>query len=81
MSQRGVERTVGKLVTDQGFRKEFFRDPAGSALRIGVELSPNEMVALLRIPVQALKTLYDTLDGRICRLYIAREAVEQGERR
>jgi hypothetical protein len=81
MSQRSVERTVGKLVTDQGFRMEFFRDPSGSALRLGVDLSPDEMDALLRIPAKALDTLYGKLDDRICRLHIIQEPVDQGERR
>jgi hypothetical protein len=71
MSQRGVERVVGKLVTDEGFRDRFFDDPAGASLRIGVELSPDELDALKRIRPEALNALCASIDDRICRLHIA----------
>ena len=77
MSQRSVERTVGKLVTDQGFREEFFRNPAGASLHIGVELTREETDALLRIPISALVDLYARLDDRICKLHISKEPVAQ----
>ncbi len=77
MSQRGVERTVGKLVTDQGFREAFFRNPAAASLHIGVELTREETDALLRIPVPALVDLCARLDDRICKLHISKEPVAQ----
>ncbi len=80
MSQRGVERAVGKLVTDRAFRDDFFRDPPGSALRIGISLSVDEVDALLQIPCQALDVLYRKLDDRICRLHIEQEPLGQGDR-
>jgi hypothetical protein len=80
MSQRGVERTLGKLVTDQDFRTSFFRDPAGASLKIGVELTRDEVSALLRIPPRALDDLYVTLDDRICKLAIGRETLGQEAR-
>lgn len=80
MSQRGVERTLGKLVTDQGFRTAFFRDPAGASLRIGVDLNRDEVDALLRIPTRALDEFSVTLDDRICKLEIGRESLGQEAR-
>lgn len=77
MSQRGVERTLGRLVTDQGFREEFFRDPVKAGLRIGTDLTREEMEALLRVPPAALAELSVRLDDRICRLHICCEPVEQ----
>lgn len=77
MSQRGVERTVGKLITDQGFREEFFRSPAVASLRIGVELTREETDALLRIPTPALVDFCACLDDRICKLHISKEPVAQ----
>jgi hypothetical protein len=75
MSQRGVERIVGKLVTDQGFCEDFFRDPLGASLGIGADLTREETDALLRIPRADLAYLYTRLDDRICKLHITRETV------
>jgi hypothetical protein len=75
MSQRGVERIVGKLVTDRGFCEDFFRDPVGASLRVGVELTRDETDALLHIPRAALAHLCVRLDDRICKLHITHEAI------
>ncbi len=81
MSQRSVEQVIGKLVTDEGFRDRFFADPEGASLRIGVELSPNELDALTRIPSEALMALCMSIDDRICRLHITPQpAFEEGRR-
>lgn len=71
MSQRAVEQALGKLLTDESFRDRFFRNPARACLTAGLELAPEEMTALQRIPVAALATLSRCLDGRICRLVLA----------
>ncbi len=70
MSQRDVERALGRLLTDQGFREDFFRDPAGACLLLGVQLAPHEVEALLRVPRPAVANLGARLDDRICRLHI-----------
>lgn len=77
MSQRAVERTLGKLVTDEGFRDDFFRDPASATAHAGLELTGEELDAISRIPRTALAALGSRIDGRICRLHIATET-EQG---
>jgi hypothetical protein len=77
MSQRAVERTLGKLVTDQEFREEFLRNPVGACLRIGVDLTRQETDALARIPRAALADLCAQLDDRICRLHIGDEPLAQ----
>lgn len=70
MSQRDVERTLGRLLTDQGFREDFFLDPARACLMLGIQLAPHELEALLRVPRPALASLGARLDDRICRLNI-----------
>jgi len=70
MSQRDVERTLGRLVTDKGFRNDFFLDPARACLRLGIQLSPHEVEALLGVPRAALASLSARLDDRVCRLHI-----------
>jgi hypothetical protein len=80
MSQRGVERTLGRLVTDQGFREDFFHDPVKAGHRIGADLTREEVEALLRVPSAALVEFSGCLDDRICRLHIRHEPIDQEPR-
>jgi hypothetical protein len=68
MSQRDVERTLGRLLTDVGFRRDFFRNPARACLEFGLQLAAHEVEALLRVPPRRLASLAGQLDDRICRL-------------
>ena len=70
MSQRDVERTLGRLLTDGSFRRDFFKDPARACLQAGVQLAGHELEALLRVPLRGLVSLAGELDDRICRLEI-----------
>ncbi len=68
MSQAGVERTIGKLVTDECFRRRFFKDPAAASFNAGLELSPAELDALSRLRVEAIANFSACLDDRVCRI-------------
>lgn len=70
MSQRSVERTLGKLITDEGFRARFFREPATACLAAGLDLLPEELEALARLPIEELARLCCLIDDRICRLHV-----------
>ena len=70
MSQRDVERTLGRLLTDAGFRRDFFRSPSRTCLEFGLQLAAHEVEALLRVPPRPLTSLARQLDDRICRLDI-----------
>lgn len=70
MSQRDVERALGRLVTDQGFRHDFFEDPAEACLLLGLQLTSQELEALLRTSRAALSKLGGRLEDRICRLHV-----------
>jgi hypothetical protein len=70
MSQRAVERTLGKLVTDEQFRQRFYTEPAAASFGAGLELTPEEMDALLRLPATVLTALAALVDARICRLAV-----------
>jgi hypothetical protein len=70
MSQRDVERTLGRLLTDASFRRDFFRNPARACLELGVQLAAHEVEALVRVPPRGLANLAGQLDDRICRLDI-----------
>ena len=75
VSQRDVERILGRLLTDAGFRRKFSLNPAHACLVLGAGLAPEEFDALLQVPLRRLASLAETLDDRICRLHI--EAFEE----
>ncbi len=68
MSQAAVEKVIGKLVTDDGFRARFFADPAGASFHAGLELSGAEVAALSRLPKTALSAVSRRMDDRLRRL-------------
>ena len=81
MSQRSVERALGKLITDEMFRREFFTDPARATRAAGLDLLPDELSALTRVPRKMLMALETKLEDRICRLAIPEWPSRQEERR
>lgn len=81
MSQRSVERALGKLITDEMFRREFFTDPARATRAAGLDLLPDELSALTRVPRKILMAFEATLEDRICRLAIPEgSSPEEGPR-
>jgi hypothetical protein len=73
MSQRSVEQALGKMVTDETFRRDFFRDPERTSLASGLELSSAEVDALRRAPRAMLAKLGASLEDCICRLAVPDE--------
>jgi hypothetical protein len=68
MSQQAVERTLGKLLTDEFFRERFLTAPREAALQAGLRLSDIELAALSGLSRSALCSFSASLDPRICRL-------------
>ena len=79
MSQRDVERTLGRLLTDESFQDDFFQDPPRACLTLEIQLAPHELEALLRIPRPALANLGAQLDDRICRLHVPKSERAAGD--
>jgi hypothetical protein len=65
MSQRNVERLIGRLATDEGFRRRFAADPRAEveALRAGgLDLNPCEVRALLALDPASVSRFADAID-------------------
>lgn len=68
MTQRAVEQAIGRLVTDERFRRQFTRDPGAACAAAGLELAPYELAALTVLPLPPLERLVAVVDDRIRRL-------------
>jgi len=67
MSQRAVEGTLGRLITDIEFRRGFYADPAATCLREALDLTTRELEALMALDPARLQTFAKVLDARIVR--------------
>ncbi len=68
MTQRNVERLIGRLLTDEEFRQRFQDSPNGTLdalLAGGWELTPAERSALAGLDREALAAFARTVDPRI----------------
>jgi len=68
MSQRNVERVIGRLLTDEAFRHRFARDPVATLRELnesGCELNPCELRALASIDAEQASSFAESLDPRI----------------
>ena len=68
MSQRAVEATLGKLICDDEFRREFFGDALETIARCRVSLTDVELTSLQTIDRGHVERLAHTLDDRIRRV-------------
>jgi hypothetical protein len=73
MSQAAVEKALGKLITDECFRRRFIQDPATASFNAGLELSRAELDALSRLPDKAMARFSACLDDRIRRIPLDEE--------
>ena len=68
MSHRSVETIIGRLATDEGFRRRFITDPAIVLDELrgqGCELSPVEIGALSALDQAAITAFAEALDRRL----------------
>ena len=67
MSQRALETALGRLICDEAFRKEFYKDAEGTALRAGFQLTPIELICLHNIELGAIEAFVSHVDDRVRR--------------
>lgn len=68
MSQANVERIVGRLVTDEDFRRDFHTNPervVRSLADRGLELTRAELDALVTLDPSTFDRFADSLDPRL----------------
>jgi hypothetical protein len=68
MSHRSVELVIGRLATDEGFRRRFVADATGSLSELrqqGHELTAVEVEALLALDLTAIDRLAGAIDQRL----------------
>jgi hypothetical protein len=84
MSQRNVEQVIGKLVTDEGFRRRFADDPKAALAELvegGLGLNPCEMRGLLALDARRIERFADTLHPCIQKVELSSPGVENDPRR
>lgn len=75
MSQQNVERVIGRILTDHGFRRRFEEKPFEALFEIiasGVELTGVELQALATIDPALVARFADGLDPRIQKIELPR---------
>ena len=68
MAQRIVEVVIGRLITDDEFRTEFFADPKGTLSGLserGLELTPIEVAALMATDPALWEHAAERVDPRL----------------
>ncbi len=76
MSQRDVQRVIGRLVTDEAFRHRFSEDPGAVLQEVtdcGLELTALERQALASIHPAHAERFADMIDPRIQKVRVDRE--------
>jgi hypothetical protein len=67
MSQRAVESALGRLITDATFRDRFFMEPAAACRDSGLDLTAEEVAALLPLDARTLEHFALRLNPKIVR--------------
>lgn len=78
MSQRVVESILGRLITDEEFREEFFRSPTEACRMNDWGVTPAELSALIGLDPELLRGMAGSLDPKIVRAIATDQRAEPG---
>ena len=76
MSQRNVERVIGRLVTDEKFRRRFESDPVKTLEEMaaaGAELTDVEKRALAGLDARVVARFADAIDPRLQKICLTED--------
>ena len=76
MAQRIIEMLIGRLITDEQFRREFQADPEATLLALGgrgLELSRTEIAALLNTDATLWGRTAESIDPRLQKASLSNE--------
>ena len=77
MSQRTIETIIGRLITDEAFRRQFLNDPNQTLTTLadrGLDLSRTEIAALVSTDPSLWARTADDLDPRLQKASLDDEA-------
>jgi len=57
MSKEGVQKLVGRMITDEKFKKEVFQDPQKAIASSGYHIDPKEAAAISKIKPHDLQVV------------------------
>jgi hypothetical protein len=78
VAQRILEMLIGRLITDEQFRRDFLRDPEGTLVELrdrGLDLSPTEIAALVNTDPAVWARTASVLDPRLQKVSLKTEKV------
>jgi hypothetical protein len=77
VAQRIIEMLIGRLITDEGFRKEFLAAPGPTLATLadqGLDLSQTEIAALLNTSPTVWVRAAEALDPRLQKVSLTNES-------
>ena len=83
MSQRSVEQVIGRLATDEDFRRRFEAERQtvlGELIASGVALTPVEVRALLDLDFSACKRFARCLDPRLQKISLKKFILRRNDK-
>ena len=82
MSQRSVEQVIGRLATDEDFRRRFQEDRTGvlrDAIASGLPLTPVEIKALVDLDFSACWRFAHRLDPRLQKISLRKPVTRRND--
>jgi hypothetical protein len=70
VNERVVEQVIGRLATDEDFRREFAADPVGASSRLpqrGAPMSAGELAAIVATDLALWERAAEAIDPRLQR--------------
>jgi hypothetical protein len=74
MAQKAVETLLGRLLTDEDYRRRFFEEPLAVCRQEALDVTSREVEAVLTVEEAQFVQLAKQLDARIVRASLRKDA-------